>query len=74
MCRANITAGLISEVATADMMLHVGDFGYNMETYFGLVGDQFMRNIEQLAASVPYMVRFWLTHLLFVSLVMHLFA
>ena len=56
------------------MMLHVGDFGYNMETYFGLVGDQFMRNIEQLAASVPYMVRFWLTHLLFVSLVMHLFA
>ena len=47
---------LISEVGAADMMLHVGDFGYNFDSDGGRVGDQFMRNIEQVAARVPYMV------------------
>ena len=29
---------------------------YNLDTNGGTVGDQFMRNIEQVAAHVPYMV------------------
>jgi hypothetical protein len=37
-------------------MLHVGDFGYDLDSDNGKTGDQFMRNIEQLAAYVPYMV------------------
>ena len=48
--------GLVAEVETADMMLHVGDFAYNFDSEGGYLGDQFMRNIEQVAASVPYMV------------------
>ena len=39
-----------------DFRLHLGDFGYNLEDDNGKVGDQFMRNIQQLAAHVPYMV------------------
>jgi hypothetical protein len=52
----NRTAGLVSEVETADMMLHVGDFAYDFDGDGGKVGDQFMRNVEQVAAYVPYMV------------------
>eukprot|EP00750_Incisomonas_marina_P007646 INCI15019.2.p1 GENE.INCI15019.2~~INCI15019.2.p1 ORF type:complete len:838 (+),score=117.03 INCI15019.2:61-2514(+) len=55
-CASNTTVGLVSEVEKASMMLHVGDFGYNLDTNGGTVGDQFMRNIEQVAARVPYMV------------------
>ena len=55
-CAANRSAGLVSEVVTADMFLHVGDFAYDFDGDAGRVGDQFMRNIEQLAAYVPYMV------------------
>lgn len=39
-----------------DAVLHVGDFAYDMNTENGFVGDQFMRQIEPLAAYVPYMV------------------
>ena len=53
---AHAPAGLVSEVATADMFLHVGDFAYDFDGDAGRVGDQFMRNIEQVAARVPYMV------------------
>ena len=38
------------------MMLHVGDFAYDLDSGGGTVGDQFMQNIEQIAAYVPYMV------------------
>ena len=38
------------------MILHTGDFAYNMGDDNGRVGDQFFRNIEQIAAYVPYMV------------------
>ena len=39
------------------MFLHTGDFAYDFEQgYHGEVGHQFMRNIEQVAAYVPYMV------------------
>eukprot|EP00040_Diaphanoeca_grandis_P037041 m.239430 g.239430 ORF g.239430 m.239430 type:complete len:515 (+) comp33745_c3_seq3:1506-3050(+) len=48
--------GLISEIETADMFLHVGDFAYNLDSDGGAVGDQFMRNIEQVAGYIPYMV------------------
>lgn len=39
-----------------DAILHVGDFAYDMNTENGKVGDQFMRQIESVAAYVPYMV------------------
>lgn len=39
-----------------DAMLHVGDFAYDMSSENSLVGDQFMRQIETVAAYVPYMV------------------
>lgn len=55
-CASNRSAGLVAEIATADMMLHVGDFAYNFDGNGGATGDQFMRNIEQVAAYVPYMV------------------
>jgi len=38
-----------------DMIIHVGDFAYNMDTNNGKVGDEFMRQIEAIAAYVPYM-------------------
>ncbi|XP_044523339.1 acid phosphatase type 7 [Gracilinanus agilis] len=38
-----------------DVVLHVGDFAYNMDQDNARVGDTFMRLIEPVAASVPYM-------------------
>ncbi|XP_050666890.1 acid phosphatase type 7 isoform X2 [Leptidea sinapis] len=38
-----------------DVILHVGDFAYDMDTDNALVGDEFMRQIQPLAALVPYM-------------------
>ncbi|KOB79410.1 Purple acid phosphatase [Operophtera brumata] len=38
-----------------DVILHVGDFAYDMDSDNARVGDQFMRQITPLAASVPYM-------------------
>lgn len=52
---ADGTKGLISEL-DADMFLHLGDFAYNFDSDGGYLGDQFMRNIEQVASVVPYMV------------------
>lgn len=37
------------------MIIHVGDFAYNMATDNGRVGNEFMRQIEPIAAYVPYM-------------------
>lgn len=39
-----------------DAIIHVGDFAYDMDSSNALIGDQFMRQIEPLAAYVPYMV------------------
>lgn len=39
-----------------DAILHVGDFAYDMDSQNAQVGDQFMRQLEPLAAYVPYMV------------------
>ncbi|TKR70396.1 hypothetical protein L596_022430 [Steinernema carpocapsae] len=38
-----------------DVVLHVGDLAYNLDTYEGTFGDEFMRQIEPIAAYVPYM-------------------
>ena len=38
-----------------DVILHVGDFAYDMDTDDARVGDEFMRQIQPLAAIVPYM-------------------
>ena len=38
-----------------DAVYHVGDFGYDMYEEEGRLGDRFMREIEPLAAYVPYM-------------------
>ncbi|CAG9864506.1 unnamed protein product [Phyllotreta striolata] len=38
-----------------DAILHVGDFAYDMDTNDARVGDEFMRQIESIAAYVPYM-------------------
>lgn len=38
-----------------DAVIHVGDFAYNMDTDNARVGDQFMRQIEPIAAYLPYM-------------------
>ncbi|GAU99383.1 hypothetical protein RvY_10399 [Ramazzottius varieornatus] len=38
-----------------DLVLHVGDFAYDLPTRNGDVGDEFLRNLEPLAANIPYM-------------------
>ncbi|KAF0314612.1 Acid phosphatase type 7 [Amphibalanus amphitrite] len=38
-----------------DAVLHVGDFGYDMYDQEGEVGDTFMRQIQPVAAHLPYM-------------------
>ncbi len=38
-----------------DAILHVGDFAYDMDSDNARVGDEFMRQIESIAAYVPYM-------------------
>lgn len=39
-----------------DAIIHVGDFAYDMDSEEGAVGDQYMRQVESIAAYVPYMV------------------
>ena len=46
--------GLVTALDGADMILHVGDYGYNLDSNGGRTGDNFMKNMEQLAAYVPY--------------------
>lgn len=38
-----------------DAILHVGDFAYDMDSEYGQVGDEFMKQIESIAGYVPYM-------------------
>lgn len=39
-----------------DSIIHVGDFAYDMHSDNAAVGDQFMNQIESIAAYLPYMV------------------
>lgn len=45
-----------TQLGMYDAILHVGDFAYDMNTQNAEVGDEFMRQIEAIAAYVPYMV------------------
>ena len=38
-----------------DMVLHIGDMAYNLDSNDGEVGDSFMNMIEPIASKVPYM-------------------
>ncbi|KAL5022477.1 hypothetical protein ScPMuIL_001632 [Solemya velum] len=38
-----------------DALLHIGDFAYDMNTDNARVGDEFMEQIEPIAATLPYM-------------------
>ncbi|KAK6645388.1 hypothetical protein RUM43_001665 [Polyplax serrata] len=38
-----------------DVIAHIGDIAYNMDTDNGRVGDGFLRMIEPVASAVPYM-------------------
>lgn len=38
-----------------DAVIHVGDFAYDMNTKNARVGDEFMKQIETVAAYLPYM-------------------
>jgi len=40
---------------TIDVVLHVGDFAYDLNTDQGYVGDAFMQQIQPISAYVPYM-------------------
>ncbi|XP_067317189.1 acid phosphatase type 7-like [Anolis sagrei] len=44
-----------TEMGLYDAILHVGDFAYDFDTMDAHFGDAFMRKIEPVAASVPYM-------------------
>nr|AGH33731.1 purple acid phosphatase [Haliotis diversicolor] len=45
-----------AEAGHFDAILHVGDFAYDFDTDNARLGDEFMRQIEPVAAMVPYMV------------------
>eukprot|EP01061_Rhynchopus_euleeides_P006679 TRINITY_DN15726_c0_g1_i1.p1 TRINITY_DN15726_c0_g1~~TRINITY_DN15726_c0_g1_i1.p1 ORF type:complete len:536 (+),score=185.13 TRINITY_DN15726_c0_g1_i1:42-1649(+) len=55
-CAQSLQAGLVSEVDTASLFYHAGDFGYNLADNNGMTGHNYMKNVEQFAARVPYMV------------------
>jgi hypothetical protein len=45
---------LTKEVERNDLMIHNGDFAYDLNTEQGKYGDRFMRLMEPIAARVPY--------------------
>ncbi|XP_026332479.1 acid phosphatase type 7-like [Hyposmocoma kahamanoa] len=45
-----------AENSSLNFILHVGDFAYDMYEQNSKIGDQFMRQIQPMAAIVPYMV------------------
>jgi len=48
---------LVEEVRSGypTAVLHVGDFAYDLDSDFGINGDEFMNRIQPIAAYVPYM-------------------
>ncbi|KAG5857606.1 hypothetical protein ANANG_G00021220 [Anguilla anguilla] len=44
-----------TQVGTYDAILHIGDFAYDMDEDNGRIGDEFMSQIQSIAAYVPYM-------------------
>lgn len=45
-----------TEKGMYDAIIHVGDFAYDMNSEDATVGDEFMKQIETIAAYTPYMV------------------
>ncbi|XP_026165245.1 acid phosphatase type 7 [Mastacembelus armatus] len=44
-----------TQLGMYDAILHIGDFAYDMHEDNARIGDEFMRQIESIAAYVPYM-------------------
>lgn len=44
-----------TQLGMYDVILHIGDFAYDMHEDNARIGDEFMRQIESIAAYVPYM-------------------
>ncbi|XP_064622970.1 acid phosphatase type 7-like isoform X1 [Lineus longissimus] len=44
-----------AEEGNVDFIVHAGDYAYNMDNENATRGDEFMRQIEPIAANVPYM-------------------
>ncbi|XP_064421090.1 acid phosphatase type 7 [Latimeria chalumnae] len=44
-----------TQLGMYDAILHIGDFAYDMHEDNARIGDEFMRQIEAIAAYVPYM-------------------
>jgi hypothetical protein len=51
---AQLTAEIHDDVF--QQVLHVGDFAYNFQDSNGTVGDNFMNQIQPVAAAAPYMI------------------
>uniref|UniRef100_A0A6G1SKV5 Purple acid phosphatase n=1 Tax=Aceria tosichella TaxID=561515 RepID=A0A6G1SKV5_9ACAR len=45
---------LTKEVENNDLIIHNGDFAYDLNTKHGKYGDRFMRLMEPIAARIPY--------------------
>nr|XP_006632576.1 PREDICTED: iron/zinc purple acid phosphatase-like protein isoform X1 [Lepisosteus oculatus]XP_015206299.1 PREDICTED: iron/zinc purple acid phosphatase-like protein isoform X1 [Lepisosteus oculatus] len=44
-----------TQMGMYDIILHIGDFAYDMDEDNARIGDEFMRQIQAIAAYVPYM-------------------
>uniref|UniRef100_UPI003EB79A87 acid phosphatase type 7 precursor n=1 Tax=Danio rerio TaxID=7955 RepID=UPI003EB79A87 len=44
-----------TQIGTYDVILHIGDFAYDLYEDNGRIGDEFMKQIQSIAAYVPYM-------------------
>ncbi|MBN3275407.1 ACP7 phosphatase, partial [Polyodon spathula] len=44
-----------TQLGMYDVILHIGDFAYDMDEDNARIGDEFMRQIQSIAAYVPYM-------------------
>ena len=38
-----------------DFIFHLGDIAYNLNSYFGMIGDIFLSKMEFLSSKIPYM-------------------
>jgi acid phosphatase type 7 len=39
-----------------DMLMHLGDFAYNVESNAGEKGDDFFRKMSPISARIPYII------------------
>lgn len=43
------------DAGNLDFAFHLGDFGYDLDSFFGLVGDLFFSKLKPVAGAIPYM-------------------